>query len=87
MRKRHGAEVRHDYETLSDARTGLRRYFPFYNDEGFYFLGRLGDRLKSVLQDWVYGAISRLTLKRACQQGRLRIMDRVIPPALTGQQQ
>ena len=26
----------HDYETLSDARVGLRRYFPFYNDERFH---------------------------------------------------
>ncbi len=26
----------HDYETLSDARIGLRRYFPFYNDERFH---------------------------------------------------
>lgn len=26
----------HDYETLSDARTGLRKYFPFYNDERFH---------------------------------------------------
>ena len=25
-----------DYETLSDARVGLRRYFPFYNDERFH---------------------------------------------------
>ena len=26
----------HDYETLSDARAGLRRYFSFYNDERFH---------------------------------------------------
>ncbi len=26
----------HDYETLSDARVGLRRYFPFYNGERFH---------------------------------------------------
>ena len=28
--------VIHDYETLSDAKVGLRRYFPFYNDERFH---------------------------------------------------
>ena len=26
----------HDYETVADARTGLRRFFPFYNDERFH---------------------------------------------------
>ena len=26
----------HDYETVADARTGLERYFPFYNDERFH---------------------------------------------------
>jgi putative transposase len=26
----------HDYETVSDARTGLGRYFPFYNEERFH---------------------------------------------------
>jgi putative transposase len=26
----------HDYETVDDARTGLERYFPFYNDERFH---------------------------------------------------
>lgn len=26
----------HDYETVADARMGLERYFPFYNDERFH---------------------------------------------------
>lgn len=26
----------HDYDTVADARAGLRRYFPFYNDERFH---------------------------------------------------
>ena len=26
----------HDYETVADARTGLGRYFPFYNEERFH---------------------------------------------------
>ena len=26
----------HDYETVADARAGLRRFFPFYNDERFH---------------------------------------------------
>ena len=26
----------HDYDTVSDAQTGLGRYFPFYNDERFH---------------------------------------------------